>query len=421
MVVNAMFRDEALAAGRPRWLGDVLLVQPVPVKVAMGAAAAMAAAVVALLVLGTYTHRVAVVGRLVPVSGVAKVYAAERGTVVARWVTEGQRVNRGDVLYVISSERRQRTGAGIHASVTAQIAARLTSLRADIVEMKHVQRLALEEQQATIAAHAEEIGKLDILIGHQRERVALAKVNKERYERLFARSYVSGELAQEKHAEYLEQQSRLSVLQRERVIATRALTADRQKLVAMPLGQHRELTRTLRDLTNLEQELAESEGKREFSVVAPVSGIATAVVADAGQNVGATSPVMSIMPVDAQLEAHLYVRSNAVGFLKAGDGVRLRYRAFAHQKFGHFGGTVVSVSEAAVPHTDILDVDPYEGRYGSRVPIYLVRVSLAESASGQNRSLPLRAGMTLDADIMRETRRLYEWAFHPLKSMGGRI
>jgi len=416
-----MFRDEALAAGRPKWLGDVLLAQPVPVNVAIVVAAAMASAVVAFLVLGTYTHRVAVVGRLVPTSGVAKVYASQRGVVGARFVTEGQQVSRGDVLYVISSERQQRTGVGLHASVTAQITARLASLTADIAEMKRVHQLVQEEQKAAIAARAEEVAKLDVLIRNQRDRVALAQTNKARYERLLAQSYVSGERAQEKHAEYLEQHARLSTLQRERVVAVRALTADRQKLVSMPLGQHRELTKGLRDLANVEQELAESEGKREFSVISPVSGIATAVVADVGQDVVTTSPVVSILPQNVPLEAHLYVRSNAVGFIKAGDEVRLRYRAFAHQKFGHFAGTVISVSEATLPHTDIVDADPYEGRYGARVPVYLVKVSLADSSSEPGRTLPLRAGMVLDADIMRETRRLYEWAFHPLKSMSGRI
>ncbi|MDN4575998.1 secretion protein [Pandoraea cepalis] len=416
-----MFRNEALAAGRPRWLGDVLLTQSVPVKVAIGGSIVLAGAVVALLAFGTYTHRVTVVGHLVPASGIVKVHPMESGTVVSRIVSEGQRVNRDDVLYVISAERTQRTGAGLHASVAAHITSRLASIKLDIDEMKRLHLLAQHEQRSAIAARADEVAKLDALMQNQRDRVALSKVSKERYERLLAQSFVSGEQAQEKHAEYLEQRARLGTLQRERVTAVRALTADSQKLEAMPLAQQRELARGLRDLATVEQELAESEGKREFAIISPVSGVATAVVADVGQNVGASAPVVSIMPVDVPLEAHLYVRSNAVGFIRAGDRVRLRYRAFAHQKFGHFRGTVISVSGTALPNTDIVDVDLYEGRFGARVPVYLVKVSIADSKTGQGETLPLRAGMVLDADIMRETRRLYEWAFHPLKSMGGSI
>ncbi|AKC69113.1 HlyD family secretion protein [Pandoraea oxalativorans] len=416
-----MFRDEALAAGHPRWLGDVLLVQPLPIKVGAVGAALAACVVVAFLAFGTYTHRVAVVGRLMPASGVAKIYAPQSGVVTSRLVSEGQRVSRGDVLYVVSSERQQRAGEGVHASVTGQIAARAASLKADIEEMQRVHSITRHAQQTTVDTCKDEIVKLDALIRHQTHRVALAKENHERYTRLLAQDFVSRERAQEKHAQYLEQNARLSALQRERVVAVRALSEARRVFESMPLAQHRELTNSLRELAKVEQERVESEGKREFSVVSPVSGVATAIVAETGQNVSTSTPVASILPADVSLEAHLYVRSQAVGFLRRGDRVHLRYRAFAYQQYGHFVGVVTSVSEAALPHSELADVDAYEGRYGAQVPVYLVKVGIGDALSSRSRQLPLRAGMMLDADIMRETRRLYEWALHPLRSLGERI
>lgn len=413
-----MFRNEMVTARRSRWLGEVLLAQPLSARLGALAAALAASAVIALMALGTYTSRVTVVGRLVPASGIAKIYATQRGVVTARLVSEGQPVRRGDVLYVVSSDYRQRTGAGVHASVTGHIAERVRLLKADIREMERSHLLATQAQQAAVDACMEEIVKLDSLIRNQHRRVAIAQQNKARYARLLAQTYVSDERAQEKHAEYLEQSARESSLQRERVQAVRALSAEKQKLASMPLNQHRELMRSLRELANVEQELAENEGKREFSVVSPVDGTATAVVAEAGQHVATTAPVVSILPNGAPLEAHLYVRSSAVGFIKTGDRVRLRYRAFAYQKFGHFTGNVISVSNVTLPHTDVADIDPYEGRYGSRVPVYLVKVRIANSASTPQEELPLRAGMMLDADLMRETRQLYQWALYPLSGIG---
>ncbi|VVD70689.1 Colicin V secretion protein CvaA [Pandoraea iniqua] len=413
-----MFRDAALAADRPQWLGEVLLIPPTSLRVAAVASAVVAVATVMLLVWGTYTHRATVVGRLVPSAGFAKVYAPSVGVVIERHVAEGQRVNEGDVLFVLSAERRSAAGDGVGSQVARRIEARVASLQEDLTDMTRMHSIALETQRQTIAARSEELAKLDGLIQSQRERVALASANAHRYARLLARSYVSREQSQEKRATYLEQRAQFQSLQRERVVMTRTLIADRQRLDALPHAQHRELAQRTRELALLKQELTESEGKRAFSVIAPADGIATTVMSEVGQTVTVAMPLMSIVPVDSRLEAHLYVTSDAVGFMQAGDPVRLRYRAFAHQKFGQFPGTVTSVSWAALPHAEIADIDPYEGRKGTQTPLYLVKVRLDDSSAHAGiRPLVLRAGMQLDADVMRETRRLYEWAFHPLQGL----
>lgn len=413
-----MFREAALAAGRPAWLGEVLLIPPLSVRIAAMASALVATATVVFLICGTYTHRATVVGRLVPSSGLAKVYAPEVGVVTQRNVSEGQRVNEGDVLFVLSAERNSGAGDGVRTQVARRIEARVTSLQRDLDDMRRMHSMAEDAQRQSIAAGLEELVTIDGLIQSQRERVALANVSQQRYERLLAQSYVSREQSQAKRAMYLEQRSQLQSLQRERVVVARTLSADRQRLAAMPHAQRRELAQRMRELGLLEQELAESEGKREFSVTAPTDGVATAVVAEVGQTVTPSTALLSVLPADSHLRAHLYVKSDAVGFMRAGDTVRLRYRAFAHQQFGQFGGTVTSVSWAALPPADLADVDPYEAGNGARTPLYLVIVRLhAQSVRAGDRTLPLRADMLLEADVMRETRQLYEWALSPLKNL----
>ncbi len=413
-----MFRDAALVAERPQWLGEVLLLPPLSLRIAAVASAFLAMVTVMFLAWGTYTQRATVVGRLVPSAGFAKVYAPSVGVVIKRHIVEGQHVNQGEVLFVLSAERRSGEGDGVRSQVAQRIEARVASLKDEVADMTRMHSMAQATQRQTIAARAEELAKLDGLIQSQRERVALASANAHRYERLLAQSYVSREQSQEKRAAYLEQRAQFQSLQRERIVMTRMLSADRQRLDSLPHGQRVELAQRTRELALLKQELTESEGQREFSVIAPTGGVATAVVSEIGQTVTSATPLMSIVPTDSPLEAHLYVTSDAVGFMQTGDPVRLRYRAFAHQKFGQFPGTVTSVSWAALPHADIADIDPYEGSKGTQTPLYLVKVSLdASSAHTGDKKLVLRAGMQLDADVMRETRRLYEWAFHPLQGL----
>jgi hypothetical protein len=113
----------------------------------------------------------------------------------------------------------------------------------------------------------------------------------------------------------------------------------------------------------------------------------------------------------AKLQAHLYAPDKAVGFIRRGDAVLLRYPAFPYQKFGHFHGTVAGVSKIAPTgtHTD------------GAVPGYRVTVELeSQSVAAYGKPQPLQAGMLAEADVLQDTRRLYEWALEPLIGPAGK-
>lgn len=229
-----MFRDAALVAERPQWLGEVLLLPPLSLRIAAVASAFLAMVTVMFLAWGTYTQRATVVGRLVPSAGFAKVYAPSVGVVIKRHIVEGQHVNQGEVLFVLSAERRSGEGDGVRSQVAQRIEARVASLKDEVADMTRMHSMTQETQRQTIAARAEELAKLDGLIQSQRERVALASANAHRYERLLAQSYVSREQSQEKRAAYLEQRAQFQSLQRERIVMTRMLSADWQRLDSLP-------------------------------------------------------------------------------------------------------------------------------------------------------------------------------------------
>ncbi len=64
----------------------------------------------------------------------------------------------------------------------------------------------------------------------------------------------------------------------------------------------------------------------------------------------------------------------------------------------------------------------YRGSARMAEQLYRLRVTLddqAVTAYGQPR--PLQSGMLLDADILQDTRRLYEWVLEPLYSLTGKL
>ena len=129
------------------------------------------------------------------------------------------------------------------------------------------------------------------------------------------------------------------------------------------------------------------------------------------------APVATIIPAGETLDVHLFVTSSAVGFIKPGQAVRLRYDAYPYQKFGQYAGTVTEVVGADIPGRDLTNRFP---QLADKGPAFF-RVTVRPGAMhvlGYGKQFPLRPGMTLMADVRLENKRLIEWIFDPLFAMG---
>ena len=127
---------------------------------------------------------------------------------------------------------------------------------------------------------------------------------------------------------------------------------------------------------------------------------------------------MTVLPDGSSLEAHLLVPSNAIGFVAPGDRVKLRYQAFPYQKFGQGEGEVLRVSRSALSPGELSALAL--GREGAE-PLYRVVVGLKrQSVLAYGKEEPLKPGMLVEADVLGETRKLWEWVMEPLFSVAGR-
>jgi membrane fusion protein len=139
-------------------------------------------------------------------------------------------------------------------------------------------------------------------------------------------------------------------------------------------------------------------------------------VAEVGQTVDNNQAMVTLVPASGELQARLYAPSSSIGFVQAGDAVLLRYQAFPYQKFGQHEGVVETVSTSAVNPAELAGL-PATGLAPGE-PVFAIQVKLKAGsidANGQQR--PLQAGMQLEADILQERRKLYEWMLEPLFSV----
>ena len=164
-------------------------------------------------------------------------------------------------------------------------------------------------------------------------------------------------------------------------------------------------------LASINQSLAQNEAQRASVLRAPRDGLVANLAIQDGQTVTASQRLLSILPEGSLLQAELWLPSRAIGFIETGNQVILRYPAFPYQKFGQQSGWVLAVARGA---TGASELTALLGRPISE-PLYRVLVRLDQQAvSAYGKPEPLKPGMTVDADILLERRRLIEWVLEPL-------
>ncbi|KWC77121.1 MFP transporter [Burkholderia cepacia] len=419
-----LFRSEAAQARRMRVLGDIVLVHPLSMTLLTVVAMVMATCVVLFFAFGTYTRRTTVSGVVMPDAGLVKVYALQPGIVVERDVKEGQRVTRGQTLYTVSTDLQSAAQGATQAALIAQARQRKASLLAEMDKTRSLQQDERDTLRAKIGNLKGTLAQIDDQLAAQRLRTSIAADGATRYRGLLAQDYISKDQAQQREADLLDQQSKLNGLLRDRASTLQSLTEASNELSGLGFKQQNQLAQIDRNVIDVDQNLIESEAKRRIVVTAPEAGIVTAAIADVGQSVDTSRPLASVVPGGARWQAHLFVPSTAIGFVRVGEPVLVRYQTFPYQKFGQYGATVVSIARTALSAAELANdggpaATPGEGRDAT---FYRVIVALdAQHVTAYGAQQPLQAGMTLQADILQERRRLYEWVLEPLYSLTGKL
>lgn len=417
----ALFRREVLEARQTGWLGPVLL-KPRPLHWWFaGLAALTTVLLVTTLCLGSYTKRARVPGWLVPRQGLVRVFAPRAAVATQLFVQEGSTVARGQPLAALSTEEVSATLGPTQANVIGALAAQRDAVSGEGERNREL----LAQQRATLAQRLaalrrEEQG-LAREIGLQASRVTMSQQWDKRLQELKKLGFVLEQQVRDARADVLEQSAHHEALQRNLAALGRERSTLEGELRDIPVRLAAQEQLVKRQLAATARELAETEARRALTVTAPQAGTVTAIHATAGASVTPGTPLLSIVPRGATLEAHLYAGSEAVGFVRPGQRVLLRYRAYPYQKFGHYRGVIRSVSRSAIEPGEL----PAAFGSGTGAPaaaLYRIVVALdRQSVTAYGKAVPLQPGMQLDADVLLDRRRLVEWVLEPLFTLTGQL
>ncbi|MGL6108527.1 MAG: HlyD family secretion protein [Rubrivivax sp.] len=417
------FRPEVAEAQRQNWLGQVQLVRPLSLTVFSIGVVCVLALVIAFLFFGEYTRKARIGGVLVPDRGVIRLVPPVQGRVLERNVSEGQVVRAGEVMFVLALE-----SSTLATEVQARVQRSLEERQRSLEDSARQQAALAEGEQLSLQRRLDEMGREQTQIEAEamlhRQRLALAQQALDRLEALSREQFISAAQVQVKKEEVIGLQAQAQALQRQSATLARDRAALQGERRGLPLLLKARQGAIERDLATLSREAAEQDAVRQIVVRAPQDGTVSAVLADSGQSVSPASALASLIPAGAQLQAHLFAPSGAVGFVRPEQEVRLRFEAFPYQKFGHQSGRVLQVSRTPLAAPELAGLPLYgqTGPDGSAEPMFRITVAMDEpQLHAFGGTQPLVAGMRMQADVLLDRRRLIEWLFEPVLGLSRRL
>lgn len=411
-----LFRPQAVEYVARR-SGQILLVRPISHAVLTSIFAGVGILIIVFLCTASISTRSAVVGVVTPSGGVGRMVAPQASTVADVVVRVGDVVKAGDDLVVLRVTRSSGNDTDVDSKIRSLIQARHQSQLEERKQSDVQLRGRLSALRDKIRGLSASDSNYQHQMSLQTERLRTIEDNLKLFRDLQAANFVSAADFRNRRLELLDQQLRLSELQRLRLDVQRELKSAEAELQEQAIQFARQAHGDERNLSMIEQELTETLAKQDIHVRAAAPGKIAVLSVKPGQTVVAGQTLLATIPVDAKMEVELYASSRAIGFAKAGMPVQLSYQSFPFERYGFGVGTVLEVADVALRGDEISPLFPALGS-GATEPLYRIRVSVADQFVNDNGTRwRLPAGSLVDASLVLEQRRLISLIVDPLNSL----
>ena len=393
-----LFRREVIDASRDRLAGTVVAAVPPSSRLYTWLVLGFAAIGIAFLVFGSYATSAQVRGIVAYDAGIARVYPSAPAEIRQIHVRNGEVVPAGAPLVTLSLAQ----GVGGIGTQLDQLAHQDEELARQVELASAIgstESNTLQQQRSGLAATVASLERQKRIAAGQ---IQLAEVATRRAVELAREGAGTQRQVEDSRSSLLARRAELESLN-ERLIGQREALRTIQSQIAQ---QGLEASRSRSMLLAQRAALARQD---RLVLTAPVAGIVGDIAARIGLRAPPESSLATIVPEGSRLEVQLYAPSSAIGFVQPGQEVRLLFDAFPYQKYGAGRGTVTFVSDVI---TEPGALDP---GLGISEPVFRIRVAIdPRGLSGAAAERPLRAGMTLSANLVLQRRSLWEVFLDPV-------
>lgn len=448
---SSLFRKEIFSKPDDRGLGAIKLSQPISSVLITASSLTISLALISFLYFGTYTKKARISGITVPEEGMITINTSSGGVLLKTFLKEGDVVKEGEPIFEISTERQS-----IHGEVTERMAAQIDKRMDTLINEKNSNELQFTEKNKLVEDKLNivesDLNQMEYQISQLKKRLTLMQEDFFRLKALEVGGYISKNQIQQKKLDLIDIETRLSELERAKlqIEASKINYRSEKKLLAETLTM--EKIKINRSISILDQENIENENRKSNVIISPYSGIITALTVKNGQSITPGQSLGTLIPhkkscykksnyniekkcsllnsINSDLEVHLYAPSKTAGFVSVGQSVSIRYAAFPYQKFGLQKGIVSEVSLTPFSPTELpsnmastILAGANNGLSGgvANEALYRVKVKLSKQTIDlYGNEKDLKFGMTLEADVLQDKRKIWEWIAEPIIAVSRR-
>jgi membrane fusion protein len=419
---GGLFRQEVIEAQQNnRQTGEILLTQSVPLWNVTIAIVIVALAIVVFLSFGEFTRKERVFGLTTPGHGAIRLRSQETGIIYASHVTEGAQVAAGDLLFEVRQDKFSDLGETQHL-IEENLTNQSNNLSNEIrnrLSQKKEEEQNLNEKASLLK---QEIDSLDIEIELQTQHIKVVTDLLKNIKSLYEERIIPELQYQQQVSSHIEQKARLEVLKRNRISLDSRYLETLNEIRTAHLRAEADQFALERTLLSTKQQRLVQRSAHLSHIRAPVSGTVSNILVDVGRQVERGATLATLLPQGVNLDIQIYVPSNAIGFLKTGQQVKVRYDAFPYQKFGVYAGELIELTNVDVPLQELETRFPHLMEKYRGMTFFRATVRPEDqSIQAYGNPITLRAGLTLEADVHLERKRLIEWIFDPIMALGRRI
>ncbi|MCC6202807.1 MAG: HlyD family efflux transporter periplasmic adaptor subunit [Gammaproteobacteria bacterium] len=413
-----LFRPEVIERQIDRLHGDVLVLPRLSHALILSLLLAWVTAASSWLITSTYARKETVLGWLEPPEGVTRIYAEDNGIVREVRVREGDLVEAGQSLLVITGDRYLEDGARLDQQLLEEYEAQQRMLRAQLDRTATIyQRRGDDIEQRTSAARRD-LELLGVQLGTLGQRQQLVAEQVERLQALQRKGLIATADLEQTLAQELALRNERQGMLREQTNRRNAIEQLQTEAALLPEQRDNDLVQLQTRLSDVAQKIAQLAGQRSYLIKAARDGQVNNLQIRPGERVhaGSSVPLLTLIPGDAELAAQVLIPVRSAGFVGPGQSLDIRYDAFPYQKFGLYRGEVTNLSETVLLPNELAFLP-----LRLEEPVYRVTARLDRQAvRAYGKDFALKPGMTLSADVRLGERTLLQWLLEPIYSLKGR-
>jgi len=414
--MSSLFRKQALDAQQHRLLGTISLAQPLSMSVVTLILLGLLTGIVTFLCFSEYARKETVKGYLKPEKGLIKAYTNRNGVIERLFVQEGTLVQAGQPLVSIISSQTLTSGEELSDKLSAELNKQLVWLQ---FEHQQISRMQLAEQTRLEQRKLSLINSMQVVANQQKlqaKKISLLDQQQVQYQKLKIEGYIAELEFQQQQEKQLNARQELENLKRVKLDKLNDIKQIEHELKVLPDQFTVNAVEISRKQSDIQSQLSQIDNNHRIVINATYDGYVTAIQIEEGQNVTASTPMLSLLPTGTVLVAELMLPTRSAGFVKKGDIARLRFDAFPHQRFGLMLSHIDQIDLALITsNSPNIPIQLNE-------PMYRVRSRLSEQLiEGYGQSFALKSGMLFEADIILDKRSLLDWLLDPIYSLNGRV